>query len=221
MLRGLKYLHSAGIIHRDLKPANVLVNLDNDLRIADFGLSRPSGDNMTGYVVTRWYRSPEVMFNWCNYDSAVDIWSVGCIMAELILGRPLIKGSDHISQLLETFAILGTPSEALLSKLTSQDAINFLRSQPKQTAKDLSKILGDFQDADGLDLLRKMLDIDPTNRITAEEGLKHPYMEPFADADDEPICERMFSDKHANQTNYKTDQWRDLVYGSIKRFQPK
>ena len=97
IMRGLKYIHSAGIIHRDLKPSNLAVNEDCDLKILDFGLARPTDAEMTGYVATRWYRAPEIMLNWMHYSQTVDIWSVGCIMAELLTGRPLFPGDDRKS----------------------------------------------------------------------------------------------------------------------------
>ena len=112
IMRGLKYIHSAGIIHRywsplsllqteyprrDLKPSNLAVNEDCDLKILDFGLARPTDAEMTGYVATRWYRAPEIMLNWMHYSQTVDIWSVGCIMAELLTGRPIFPGDDRES----------------------------------------------------------------------------------------------------------------------------
>ena len=100
IMRGLKYIHSAGIIHRDLKPSNLAVNEDCDLKILDFGLARPTDAEMTGYVATRWYRAPEIMLNWMHYSQTVDIWSVGCIMAELLTGRPLFPGDDRKSALI-------------------------------------------------------------------------------------------------------------------------
>uniref|UniRef100_A0A8C3U2I6 mitogen-activated protein kinase n=1 Tax=Catharus ustulatus TaxID=91951 RepID=A0A8C3U2I6_CATUS len=99
ILKGLKYIHSSGIIHRDLKPGNLAVNEDCELKILDFGLARHTDSEMTGYVVTRWYRAPEVILNWMHYTQTVDIWSVGCIMAEMITGRPLFKGNDRILHL--------------------------------------------------------------------------------------------------------------------------
>nr|XP_015207677.1 PREDICTED: mitogen-activated protein kinase 11-like [Lepisosteus oculatus] len=91
-----QYIHSAGLIHRDLKPSNVAVNEDCELRILDFGLARQTDDEMTGYVATRWYRAPEIMLNWMHYNQTVDIWSVGCIMGELIKGKVLFPGNDCI-----------------------------------------------------------------------------------------------------------------------------
>ncbi|NXQ11629.1 MK13 kinase, partial [Peucedramus taeniatus] len=96
MLKGLKYIHSAGIVHRDLKPSNLAVNEDCQLKILDFGLARQADAEMTGYVVTRWYRAPEVILNWMHYNQTVDIWSIGCIMAEMLTGKTLFKGKDCI-----------------------------------------------------------------------------------------------------------------------------
>ena len=95
ILRGLKYIHSAGIVHRDLKPSNLAISSDYDLRILDFGLARQAENEMTGYVATRWYRAPEIMLNWMRYDTKVDVWSVGCIMAEMISGKPLFPGNER------------------------------------------------------------------------------------------------------------------------------
>lgn len=120
LLRGLKYIHSAGIIHRDLKPSNIAVNEDCELRILDFGLARPTESEMTGYVATRWYRAPEIMLNWMHYNQTVDIWSCGCIMAELLTGRTLFPGSDHIHQLNLIMEILGTPNDDFMKKISSE-----------------------------------------------------------------------------------------------------
>ncbi|XP_068453436.1 mitogen-activated protein kinase 14A isoform X1 [Clinocottus analis] len=120
ILRGLKYIHSADIIHRDLKPSNLAVNEDCELKILDFGLARHTDDEMTGYVATRWYRAPEIMLNWMHYNMTVDIWSVGCIMAELLTGKTLFPGTDHIDQLKLIMLLVGTPGPELLMKISSE-----------------------------------------------------------------------------------------------------
>ncbi|XP_036167195.1 mitogen-activated protein kinase 11 isoform X5 [Myotis myotis] len=111
LLRGLK----------DLKPSNLAVNEDCELRILDFGLARQADEEMTGYVATRWYRAPEIMLNWMHYNqTAVDIWSVGCIMAELLQGKALFPGSDYIDQLKRIMEVVGTPSPEVLAKISSE-----------------------------------------------------------------------------------------------------
>jgi p38 MAP kinase len=121
IIRGMKYVHSAGIIHRDLKPSNIAVNEDCELKILDFGLARPTENEMTGYVATRWYRAPEIMLNWMHYNHTVDLWSVGCIMAEMLTGKTLFPGSDHIDQLTRILLLCGTPDSEFLHKITSDE----------------------------------------------------------------------------------------------------
>lgn len=101
LLRGLKYVHSANVLHRDLKPSNLLMNANCDLKIGDFGLARTTSetDFMTEYVVTRWYRAPELLLNCSEYTAAIDIWSVGCILGEIMTRRPLFPGKDYVHQL--------------------------------------------------------------------------------------------------------------------------
>jgi len=101
ILRGLKYIHSANVLHRDLKPSNLLLNANCDLKICDFGLARTTSetDFMTEYVVTRWYRAPELLLNSSEYTAAIDVWSVGCIFMELMDRKPLFPGRDHVHQL--------------------------------------------------------------------------------------------------------------------------
>lgn len=101
LLRGLKYIHSANVLHRDLKPSNLLLNADCDLKICDFGLARTTSetDFMTEYVVTRWYRAPELLLNCSEYTAAIDIWSVGCILMEILRREPLFPGKDYVQQL--------------------------------------------------------------------------------------------------------------------------
>nr|XP_036862584.1 mitogen-activated protein kinase 11 isoform X6 [Manis javanica] len=163
LLRGLKYIHSAGIIHRDLKPSNVAVNEDCELRILDFGLARQADEEMTGYVATRWYRAPEIMLNWMHYNQTVDIWSVGCIMAELLQGKALFPGSDYIDQLKRIMEVVGTPSPEVLAKISSEHARTYIQSLPPMPQKDLRSI---FHGANPLavDLLGRMLVLDSDQR---------------------------------------------------------
>ena len=217
ILRGLKYLHSANIIHRDLKPSNLAVNEDCELKILDFGLARHADDEMTGYVATRWYRAPEIMLNWMHYNKTVDIWSVGCIMAELLTGKSLFPGTDHIDQLTRIMSLVGTPGTELLAKITSAEARNYILSLPVMVKRDFHKY---FVGTSGLaiDLLEKMLELDPDKRITAEEALAHPYLQQYADPDDEPVSEPY--DQSFEEKDLTVDEWKVLVYEEVTSFQP-
>lgn len=101
ILRGLKYIHSANVLHRDIKPSNLFLNANCDLKVGDFGLARTTSetDFMTEYVVTRWYRAPELLLNCSEYTAAIDIWSVGCILGEMMTRQPLFPGRDYVHQL--------------------------------------------------------------------------------------------------------------------------
>ncbi|KAG8391099.1 hypothetical protein BUALT_Bualt01G0152600 [Buddleja alternifolia] len=179
LLEGVKFLHENGVMHRDLKPSNLLMNIRGDqLKICDFGLSREFGSKSGSYtpgVGTRWYRAPELLIHGANkYSSAVDMWSVGCIMAELVLKEVLFKGGSEIDQLSKIHKILGAPNHDVAS---SSSQLNLLRQM----------ILGDTscRRAPGLltelgfDLLSKLLAYDPNKRITAEDALRHGWFVEF------------------------------------------
>ncbi|XP_056429730.1 mitogen-activated protein kinase 12 [Hyla sarda] len=217
ILRGLKYIHSAGIIHRDLKPGNLAVNEDCELKILDFGLARHTDSEMTGYVVTRWYRAPEVILNWMHYTQTVDIWSVGCIMAEMYTGRPLFKGNDHLDQLTEIMKITGTPTQDFVQKLQSPDAKNYIKSLPKVQKKDFGLLLR-YANPLAVNLLEKMLVLDAEKRITATHALCHPYFEQFHDSDDEMEADPY--DDSCDNVDLPLDEWKCLTYKEVTTFLP-
>ncbi|KAI5285053.1 Mitogen-activated protein kinase [Ascosphaera aggregata] len=198
ILCGLKYIHSANVLHRDLKPGNLLVNADCELKICDFGLARgfsvdpdENAGYMTEYVATRWYRAPEIMLSFPSYTKSIDVWSVGCILAELLGGRPFFKGRDYVDQLNQILHYLGTPSEETLQRIGSPRAQEYVRNLPYMHKISFHRL---FQNAnpDALDLLDKLLAFDPSSRITVEEALEHRYLHIWHDASDEPACPTTF-----------------------------
>lgn len=216
ILRGLKYIHSAGIIHRDLKPGNIAVNEDCELKLLDFGLARHTEAEMTGYVATRWYRAPEIMLNWMRYNQTVDIWSVGCIMAEMLTSRTLFPGKDHIDQLLRIMTLCGTPDEEFMKKITSEEARNYIKTLPVIKRKNFYEI---FTGANPLaiDLLDQMLKLDSDLRPTAEQALAHPYLAQYADPSDEPTAPSLYDESFENQ-DCSIDYWRQLIWKQIVNF---
>uniref|UniRef100_A0A8C7INL7 mitogen-activated protein kinase n=1 Tax=Oncorhynchus kisutch TaxID=8019 RepID=A0A8C7INL7_ONCKI len=215
ILKGLKYIHSAGIIHRDLKPGNLSVNEDCELKILDFGLARQTDTEMTGYVVTRWYRAPEVILNWMHYTQTVDIWSVGCIMAEMLLGKPLFKGNDHLDQLKEIMKITGTPTADFVTKLQSQDAKNYIRSLPKVPKKDLQCVPLCVA---AVCVLERMLLLDPERRVSASEALAMPFFSEFREPEEE--TEAQSYDHSMDNTDLPLEQWKRHTFTEILSFRP-
>lgn len=216
ILRGMKYVHSAGIIHRDLKPSNIAVNEDCELKILDFGLARPTENEMTGYVATRWYRAPEIMLNWMHYQQTVDMWSVGCIMAEMLTSKTLFPGTDHIDQLTRILLLCGTPAEETLNKITSEEARNYIRSLQRMEKKNFQEY---FKGANTLaiDLLEKMLELDADRRITAEQALSHSYLVQYADPSDEPSS--LPYDQTFEDYDLPVETWKDYVWNEVLNFQ--
>ena len=178
ILNGLYYCNINRIIHRDLKPQNLLlITSEMKLKLCDFGLSRmfslPMG-KMTHEIITLWYRPPEVLLGIENYTTKVDSWSIGCIMAEMITGKPLFPGDSEIGQLFKIFQIMGTPNEESWPGITKLKdySINFPQWKPKK----LKDLFPNF-DKDGLDLMEKFLQMDPDKRITIKDAINHPFLE--------------------------------------------
>ncbi|KAG2452491.1 hypothetical protein HYH02_002730 [Chlamydomonas schloesseri] len=190
VLRGLKYVHTANVLHRDLKPSNLLLNASCDLKIADFGLARTGTEKqnfMTEYVVTRWYRAPELLLSCDTYTTAIDVWSVGCILAELLGRKPLLPGKDYVDQLKLIIKTLGPPSEEDLGFITSSKARAYIRALPPSEKINFRKL---FPDADPLaiDLMEKMLQFDPRKRIDVIQALKHPWLAQLHEEAAEPAA---------------------------------
>ncbi|KHJ75748.1 hypothetical protein OESDEN_24636, partial [Oesophagostomum dentatum] len=161
-----------------------------NLQICDFGLARvadPRTDHtgfLTEYVATRWYRAPEVMLNSKGYTKSMDVWSVGCILAEMLNNRPLFPGKHYLDQLNLILAVIGSPSEEDLKCIMNEKARSYLKSLPQRAKVDWTAI---YPNADprSLDLLDKMLTFDPTRRIDVEEALAHPYFVEYYDPNEE------------------------------------
>lgn len=222
ILAGLKYIHSANVLHRDLKPGNLLVNADCELKICDFGLARgyssdPARDAgfLTEYVATRWYRAPEIMLSFRSYTKAIDVWSVGCILAELLGGKPFFKGHDYVNQLYRILNFLGTPSEETLSRIGSPRAQEYVRSLPFMPKIPFTQAFPDAN-PEALDLLEKMLTFDPADRITVDEALEHPYLRIWHEPTDEPVCPEEFDFSFEEVEDM--DSMRQMILDEVTNF---
>jgi len=187
LLDGIAYCHLHRVLHRDLKPQNLLINMEGELKLADFGLARAFGipvRNYTHEVVTLWYRAPDVLLGSRNYSTQVDIWSVGCIFAEMANGRPLFPGSSEDDQLNKIFKTLGTPSEKSWPGMVDLPEYKKKTFQRYPGLK-LNKVVRRLSKS-GLDLLSQMLQFDPAKRISAESALLHPYFQDLKSASKKP-----------------------------------
>ncbi|KAF8516676.1 Pkinase-domain-containing protein [Gautieria morchelliformis] len=178
---GLNYCHAHRVLHRDLKPQNLLIDKHLNLKLADFGLARAFGVPLRTYtheVVTLWYRSPEVLLGSRHYSTALDMWSVGCIFAEMALrGQPLFPGDSEIDQIFRIFRILGTPTEDTWPGV--QALPDYKTTFPSWSGSDLAEVVHPL-DKDGIDLLKKTLTYDSAERISAKRALLHPYLSNYA-----------------------------------------
>ncbi|XP_023384065.1 mitogen-activated protein kinase 1 isoform X1 [Pteropus medius] len=224
ILRGLKYIHSANVLHRDLKPSNLLLNTTCDLKICDFGLARvadPDHDHtgfLTEYVATRWYRAPEIMLNSKGYTKSIDIWSVGCILAEMLSNRPIFPGKHYLDQLNHILGILGSPSQEDLNCIINLKARNYLLSLPHKNKVPWNRLFPNA-DSKALDLLDKMLTFNPHKRIEVEQALAHPYLEQYYDPSDEPIAEAPFK-FDMELDDLPKEKLKELIFEETARFQP-
>ncbi|KAL3877634.1 hypothetical protein ACJMK2_035334 [Sinanodonta woodiana] len=250
MLCGIKHLHSAGIIHRvstcgskqqpsagiihrDLKPSNIVVKSDCTLKILDFGLARTAGTGfmMTPYVVTRYYRAPEVILG-MGYKENVDIWSVGCIMAELIRGGVMFPGSDHIDQWNKIIEQLGTPSQDFMKRLQTT-VRNYVENRPKYPGYSFEKLFPDVlfppdsTEHPGLrstmarDLLSKMLVVDPEKRISVDEALLHPYINVWYDDSEVNGPSPAAYDHTVDEKEHTVEEWKRLIYEEVMEYESR
>ena len=239
ILRGVLYMHSANIIHRDLKPANILANKNCDLKICDLGLGRAEvydygeekpkkhkknnnddddDPELTEYVITRWYRAPEVILCPSHYSKAVDIWSIGCIFAELLGRQPLFPGDHYLDQIQKIIGIIGTPKDDDLDFIKKKEAKEFLLKLVKRTKLTWSSLFPNANPV-ALDLLGKMLTFSPKKRYTVDQCISHPYFEGLHDPEQEPITTKEF-DWSFDSVELTKENLQSMVYDESLIYHP-
>ncbi|XP_066518800.1 mitogen-activated protein kinase 7 [Hoplias malabaricus] len=227
LLRGLKYIHSANVIHRDLKPSNLLVNENCELKIGDFGMARglsashpeESRSFMTEYVATRWYRAPELMLSLHHYSLAIDLWSVGCIFAEMLGRKQLFPGKHYVHQLQLILSVLGTPPDSIVGAIGAERVRSYVQSLPSRAPVPLSRLFP-HTEASALDLLAAMLRFDPRERISVCQALEHSYLAKYHDPDDEPVCVPAFDFEFDRQPMGR-EQIKEAILDEIQDFNQK
>ena len=222
MLKGLAFLHSARVAHRDLKPANIVTNISCDLRIIDFGLSRsvdiPNSD-LTDYVITRWYRPPELLLENVHYDTTIDIWSVGCILAEMYNRKPVFPGRNTMEQLKMICYAVGKPPESMVEDKTARANLRGIAEPP--TRPTLAQIVPKLTNPAGQDIVKKMLTLDPAHRPTALELLKHPFVAEFYDESEIRVCDKPFVWEYEGCTRMTAAELREAFWKEIRAYQPQ
>ncbi|KAF5832577.1 mitogen-activated protein kinase 5 [Dunaliella salina] len=198
MFKALKYMHSGELLHRDIKPSNLLLNSDCVIKLADYGLARSvsqlnasEGNNpiLTDYVATRWYRAPEILLGSTKYTYGVDMWSSGCILGELLLGKPIFPGNSTMNQL--------------------------DRIVEDSNAKKKGCLRVSFARAGFISRFLKLLVFNPNHRLSVEEALEHPYMANFHNPADEPVSNKVIVLPISDNTKYTVQEYRDRLYAEI------
>ncbi|CAK9073859.1 Mitogen-activated protein kinase 3 (AtMPK3) (MAP kinase 3) [Durusdinium trenchii] len=221
----MKYVHSAQVIHRDLKPRNLLVNGNCDLKICDFGLARVSFSKefqtcpMTEYVCTRWYRAPEVLCSWVDYTTAIDIWSIGCIFAEMLERKPLFPGHNTQHQLQSIINFVGKPSPEELNKIKNEKCRRFIESLPPAPARDPASCFSEVAPS-ALEFLSATLRFDPEQRVSVPEALTLSYVSQLYCPEDEPVrgpldtSDFEFERRKINIRALREELWLEVLPGA-------
>ncbi|KAF9273692.1 regulator of ime2 [Linnemannia elongata] len=177
LLRSLAYIHAVGICHRDIKPQNLLLNPVTDiLKLCDFGSAKVlvAGERNVSYICSRYYRAPELIFGATNYTTNIDVWSAGCVMAELMLGKPLFTGESGIDQLTEIIKVLGTPTREQIKTMNP----NYMEHKFRQIKpQPFNKIFRSKTPPEALDLIAHLLEYSPSSRFTPIEAMAHPFFD--------------------------------------------
>ncbi|GAB4820389.1 hypothetical protein N2152v2_007435 [Parachlorella kessleri] len=222
LFRALKYMHTAQLLHRDIKPSNVLLNSECQLKLADFGLARSvaqlhseeGNPVLTDYVATRWYRAPEILLSSTRYTFGVDMWACGCILGELLTGKPIFPGTSTMNQLDRILEVTGRPSPDDIESMQSPFAATMLDSL---RAPETPRMCTMFPTAspEALDLMEKLLQFNPDKRISADEALRHPFCAQFHNAADEPSAPNIITIPIDDNTKYSISEYRDRLYLEI------
>ncbi|XP_043521324.1 extracellular signal-regulated kinase 2 isoform X3 [Frieseomelitta varia] len=226
LFKAIKYIHSGNVIHRDLKPSNVLLNAHCHCKIADFGLARSvtqigegdgetaSDPTLTDYVATRWYRAPEILVASKRYTKGIDMWSLGCILGEMLLGKPLFPGSSTINQVERIMATLPPPTREDLISVSAGYATHLLEKTPNAPRRSLKDLLPEVPEK-ALNLISNLIVFNPNHRLTAVEALEHPYVADFHRRSNEPARGSSVVPLLRDDVQLSVDEYRNKLYSMM------
>ncbi|KAL6260367.1 hypothetical protein P5V15_007897 [Pogonomyrmex californicus] len=226
LFKAVKYIHSGNVIHRDLKPSNVLLNAQCHCKIADFGLARSvtqigegdgeagSDPTLTDYVATRWYRAPEILIASKRYTKGIDMWSLGCIFGEMLLGKPLFPGSSTINQVERIMATLPPPTDKDLMSVSAGYGSNLLEKTPNGPRRTLKDLLPEVSEK-ALDLISNLIVFNPSQRLTAVKALEHPYVADFHRRGNEPERGSSVVPLLSDDVQLSVDEYRNKLYAMM------
>ncbi|XP_056018511.1 mitogen-activated protein kinase 15-like [Ostrea edulis] len=224
LFKATKYLHSGNVIHRDQKPSNILLDSECVVKVCDFGLARSltqigvdaeTGDpNLTEYVATRWYRAPEILLASHRYTKGVDMWSLGCILGEMLGGKPLFPGSSTLNQIEKIMSTIPTPTKEDIESIKSAYGASILEKATLKSKKTLEELLPDAP-RDGIDLLKRLLLFNPDRRITADEALRHPYISRFHNSAEEISLNYDVVPPLSDDVQLTVEEYRNKLYEMI------
>jgi len=229
LLKALKYMHTGAVIHRDLKPSNLLLNSECLVKVADFGLARSIEQKeddgqqvLTDYVATRWYRAPEILLGSTEYTKGVDMWSVGCILGELMHGKPIFPGTSTMNQLERIMEYSGRPSKEDIVAINSQYAETMLDTiaEPETPTSTWASLFPSAE-ADTIDLLTQLLAFNPNKRLDVEGSLCHQYVEQFhtGNEEDEICCDKKINIPIDDNKKLGVAAYRNELYTNIIKVQ--